>query len=270
MLVLGLILSVFGIGFFCWLLFTLIVYALPFVVGLTVGMAAFHTGAGVIGALIVGVAVGALTLFVGQVAFASVRSFILRAAIALLYAVPAAIAGYHAVLDLARSACRRALARGVRLDRRAVHWRHGLGAHVAVRPAGSRAGRWGWSGSANVTRRRVQGRLSKRLVVVRFAIGLMSGRSPERECGRRQSASGSPISRRPEAIPRRRRCCPIVWERAPSFFSLWFLSFAWNAGPLVQGHRRPPRLLPRMLFGARTTRPLHGLIWPKGGCASIA
>ncbi len=41
MLVLGLILSVFGIGFFCWLIFTLIVYALPFVVGLTAGMAAF-------------------------------------------------------------------------------------------------------------------------------------------------------------------------------------------------------------------------------------
>jgi hypothetical protein len=102
MLVLGLILSVFGIGFFCWLIFTLIVYALPFVVGLTVGMAAFHTGAGVIGALVVGVAVGALTLFVGQVAFASVRSFVPCAAIALLYAVPAAIAGYHAVLGLSQ------------------------------------------------------------------------------------------------------------------------------------------------------------------------
>ncbi|HEV2097332.1 MAG TPA: hypothetical protein VGR45_00230 [Stellaceae bacterium] len=102
MLVLGLILSVFGIGFFCWLIFTLIVYALPFVVGLTAGMAAFHTGAGVIGALAVGVAIGALTLFLGQIAFASVGSLILRAAIALLYAVPAAIAGYHAVLGLSQ------------------------------------------------------------------------------------------------------------------------------------------------------------------------
>lgn len=102
MLVLGLILSVFGIGFFCWLIFTLIVYALPFAVGLTAGMAAFHGGAGVIGALVVGVAVGALILFVGQIAFASVRPLILRAAIALLYAVPAAIAGYHAVLGLSQ------------------------------------------------------------------------------------------------------------------------------------------------------------------------
>jgi len=25
-----------------------------------------------------------------------------------------------------------------------------------------------------------------------------------------------------------------------------------------------------VLFGARTTRPLPGLIWPKDGCASIA
>jgi hypothetical protein len=102
LLVLGLILSVFGIGFFCWLIFTLIVYALPFVVGLTAGMAAFHGGAGVIGALVVGVAVGALTLLVGQVAFASARPLILRAAIGLLYAVPAAIAGYHAVLGLSQ------------------------------------------------------------------------------------------------------------------------------------------------------------------------
>ena len=44
MLVLGLILSVFGIGFFCWLIFTLIVYALPFAVGLTAGMARSKRG----------------------------------------------------------------------------------------------------------------------------------------------------------------------------------------------------------------------------------
>jgi hypothetical protein len=34
MLVIVLVLSVFGIGFFCWLLFILAVYALPFVAGL--------------------------------------------------------------------------------------------------------------------------------------------------------------------------------------------------------------------------------------------
>jgi len=102
MLVIGLILSLFGIGLFCWLVFTLAVYALSFFVGLTVGMAAFHTSAGVIGALLVGIVAGALTLGIGQVAFAVVRPVPLRAVIAAAFAVPAAIAGYHAVLGLSQ------------------------------------------------------------------------------------------------------------------------------------------------------------------------
>jgi hypothetical protein len=65
MLALGLILSFFGISLFCWLIFTLTVYALPFLVGLTAGMAALHNGAGILGALLVGIVVGALTLSVG-------------------------------------------------------------------------------------------------------------------------------------------------------------------------------------------------------------
>ena len=102
MLVIGLVLSVAGIGFLCWLLFTLAVYALPFFAGLTVGLAAFHSGSGVIGALVVGVLVGGATLAIGQIAFATVRTPLIRAAIALLFAVPAAIAGYHATFGLAQ------------------------------------------------------------------------------------------------------------------------------------------------------------------------
>lgn len=101
MIVIGLILGVFGIGFFCWLLFTLAIYALPFFAGLTAGLAAFHGGAGVLGALAVGAAAGIATLIAGQLAFAATRSIIIRAAVALLFAVPAAIAGYHATLGLA-------------------------------------------------------------------------------------------------------------------------------------------------------------------------
>jgi hypothetical protein len=102
MLVIGLILSMFGIGLFCWLIFTLAVYALPFFVALMAGMAAFHGGAGVIGALLVGIVAGALTLGIGQIAFAVVRPLPLRAAIAATFAIPAAIAGYHAVLGLSQ------------------------------------------------------------------------------------------------------------------------------------------------------------------------
>ncbi len=102
MFVIGLFLSVVGIGFLCWLLFTLAVYALPFFAGLTGGLAAFHNGSGVIGALVVGVLVGGTTLAIGQLAFMTVRTPLIRAAIALLFAVPAAIAGYHATFGLAQ------------------------------------------------------------------------------------------------------------------------------------------------------------------------
>jgi hypothetical protein len=102
MLALGLILTFSGIGLFCWLIFTLAVYAVPFLVGLSAGMAALHNGAGIFGALIAGIVVGALTLTVGQVAFARVRLILLRAAIAAAFAIPAAIAGHHAALGLSQ------------------------------------------------------------------------------------------------------------------------------------------------------------------------
>ena len=38
MIAIGLILSVFGVGFLCWLLFTLAVYALPTFAGITAGL----------------------------------------------------------------------------------------------------------------------------------------------------------------------------------------------------------------------------------------
>ena len=102
MLIIGLVLSVFGIGFFCWLLFILAVYALPFVAGLTAGLAAYHSGAGVAGAIIVAIIAGGVTLTIGQIAFATIRSPLIRATIGLLYAVPAAIAGYNGTLGFAQ------------------------------------------------------------------------------------------------------------------------------------------------------------------------
>jgi len=102
MFIIGLAFSVFGIGFFCWLLFTLAVYALPFFAGVNVFLAAFHSGAGVIGSIVVGVLAGGATLAIGQIVFATVRIPIIRALIALLYAAPAAVAGYYATLGLSK------------------------------------------------------------------------------------------------------------------------------------------------------------------------
>jgi hypothetical protein len=100
MLIFGITVSIFGIGLLCWLIFTLTVYALPFFVGLTSGMASFHAGFGVPDSLLVGIVTGILTLGGGRLAFALVKSVPLRAAIAAVFAVPAGIAGYHAVLGL--------------------------------------------------------------------------------------------------------------------------------------------------------------------------
>jgi hypothetical protein len=102
MLILGLVLNAVGIGLFCWLIFALAVYALPFFVALSVGMLAFRDGAGVFGALLIGIASGALTLAAGQVAVAVSRSLTLRVAIATAFAVPAAIAGYHVVFAMSQ------------------------------------------------------------------------------------------------------------------------------------------------------------------------
>jgi hypothetical protein len=104
MIILGIVLIIAGISFLCLLLFTLAVYALPFFAGLTAGLAAYHSGAGVVGAIIVAVLAGIATFALAQVAFARARRPLVRAAIGLLYAAPAAIAGYEATLGLARIA----------------------------------------------------------------------------------------------------------------------------------------------------------------------
>jgi hypothetical protein len=84
------------------LLFTLAVYATPFFAGVTAALAAFNHGAGVIGALVVGLIASVVTLVASQAAFAVVKSPTVRGAIALLIAAPAAVAGFHATLGLAQ------------------------------------------------------------------------------------------------------------------------------------------------------------------------
>lgn len=97
---LAVVLTILGLGFLCWLLFSLAVYALPFFAAMTAGMWAYGTGAGVLGAFAVGLLAGVATLVLGQFLFGAVRSTIVRLALALAFAAPAAIAGYHAVLGL--------------------------------------------------------------------------------------------------------------------------------------------------------------------------
>jgi hypothetical protein len=101
MLVIGLILSVFGVGILCWLLFTLAVYALPFYVGLSAAFAAYHSGASAIGAIVVGFLAATAMLMISQFVFASVPSRLVCSVFALPFIAPAAVAGFYMTLGLA-------------------------------------------------------------------------------------------------------------------------------------------------------------------------
>jgi hypothetical protein len=92
-----------GIGFeaaLCRLL--LGVYAFPCFVGFLACVAAYNTGAGVVGASIVWLVVGAITLAVGQFIFGNVRSRVTRTVVALLFVIPAAMVGYAITGSFAR------------------------------------------------------------------------------------------------------------------------------------------------------------------------
>jgi hypothetical protein len=102
MIVIGILFGVVGIGFLCWLLFSLAVYALPFFAAVSAGLWAYHGDAGPVGAIFVGILAGCVTLVAGQYVFAFARSTWIRVAVALLFAAPAALAGYHAMLGLAK------------------------------------------------------------------------------------------------------------------------------------------------------------------------
>ena len=101
MLIIGILLNVVGLGVLCWALFTLAVHALPFFVGMTAGIYAYQNGKGPFGAIVIGFVAGGCTLVVGQYAFSVARSPVVRLVIGLLFALPAARAGYDATLALA-------------------------------------------------------------------------------------------------------------------------------------------------------------------------
>ena len=98
----GILLTLGGLGFLCWLLFTLAIYALPFFCSLWVGLAAYHSGAGIVGGIVLALIAGVVVFALGQFALTTIRSPLLRFAVVSAYVGPACIAGYQATLGLAR------------------------------------------------------------------------------------------------------------------------------------------------------------------------
>jgi hypothetical protein len=98
------LMSVALIAILCVVAYRLAVYALPFMLGLTGAQFAYQTGSGLIGAglvglLAVGVAFGILALL-----FDTLRQPVLRLIVALIFAAPAAVAGYALVHGVTREA----------------------------------------------------------------------------------------------------------------------------------------------------------------------
>ncbi|MCP1931052.1 hypothetical protein [Bradyrhizobium elkanii] len=96
MIILATLASLAAIGLLCWLLFTLAVFALPAFVGVAAGAWAHGTGAGILGAILVGAVAAAVTLAAGHLLMTFVRPMWLKLIVAGAFVAPAAIAGFHA------------------------------------------------------------------------------------------------------------------------------------------------------------------------------
>jgi hypothetical protein len=88
------LMSVVLIAGLCVLAYTLAVYALPFMLGVTAAQFAYQTGSGFIGAGLVGIVAAVVAFGILAFLFDTLRPPILRLVVALVFAAPAAVAGY--------------------------------------------------------------------------------------------------------------------------------------------------------------------------------
>lgn len=102
MIFLNILLLVSVISFLCWLVFTPAVYALPLFIGVTAGMWAHDSGAGVVGGLTIGILAAGAVAIIGQLVFVFARPHWIRLIVAALFAGPAAVAGYAATHGIAK------------------------------------------------------------------------------------------------------------------------------------------------------------------------
>lgn len=89
--------SVVLIGTLSVLAYRLAVYALPALLGFAVAQLAYSTGAGWIGAGVIGFIVGSVGFGLLSFTYESLRSPIARLVVGLVFAAPAAVAGYALV-----------------------------------------------------------------------------------------------------------------------------------------------------------------------------
>lgn len=98
------VINVVLIAGLCVLAYTLAVYALPFMLGLTAAQFAYHTGSGLIGAGLVGLVAAGAAFGILALLFDLLRTPILRLIVALIFAAPAAVAGHALVHGVTKDA----------------------------------------------------------------------------------------------------------------------------------------------------------------------
>lgn len=100
-MLIALALIIVAVFMICALLFRLSIYALPLFVAYLAGSATYRSDSGIIAAIAAAAIAAIVLLAVAQLALTFARSDLIRAAIGIAFAAPAAVAGYHAVHGIA-------------------------------------------------------------------------------------------------------------------------------------------------------------------------
>ena len=100
-MLIGLILVIVAVYVCCALLFRLSVHALPLFVAFAAASVTYHSDHGLVAALVAATLAGIATIATAQIALGLARSDLARAAVGIVFALPAALAGYHAVHGIA-------------------------------------------------------------------------------------------------------------------------------------------------------------------------
>lgn len=100
-MLIGFALIIVAVLLCCALLFRLSIYALPLFVAFFAASVTYRSGSGIIAAVAAAAVAAIILLVVAQLALAFAKSDLMRAAIGVAFAAPAAVAGYHGVHGIA-------------------------------------------------------------------------------------------------------------------------------------------------------------------------
>lgn len=100
-MLIGFALVIVAVCMCCVLLFRLSVHALPLFAAFSAASSTYRADHGLVAALVAAALAGIATLALAQISLGLARSDPARTAIGLVFALPAALAGYHAVHGIA-------------------------------------------------------------------------------------------------------------------------------------------------------------------------